>query len=374
MPSKTPPPHPGNASDYDFQSTDITKIQAQAAIDAATYGIRSSIHMLASQSMKPIDWVAAGLIVKGDQLIISAAPKAGKTLLASQLCLALASGGRFLKWNACEPKKILYLNLEVSGRMFAGRVMQQIGGLQNIEKFRNFETISDELKSFNALDPDDRETIQKLVEKSQADVVVFDVLSRCHSDDENNNSTMKLVLLQLRLITGKATSIVIHHTRKPPAGAEGVNLGAQAMRGASAIHGEADLVLSLAVREGQGARYSLKFSARNVKEPEEMLLDRDDQTLRFFEAQDVEHDRLKQLILRAFGGKDEIQSCDLTQAIADGFSVKERQAKNYIRSAVEQAWIEAIPKNFNPDRKFCYRLSKTMMDSNEEEFVDDIPF
>lgn len=46
------------------------------------------------------------------------------------------------------------------------------------------------------------------------------------------------------------------------------------MRGASSIHGEADGVISLGTREGQGARYSLTFSARAVETPDEILLNR----------------------------------------------------------------------------------------------------
>lgn len=111
MPSETLLSNSVATSDHDFQSVDIAKIQARAAVESTSYGIRSSIHMLASQSMKPIDWIVPGLIVRGDQIIISAAPKAGKTLLASQLCLALASGGHFLKWKVCTPQKVLYLNM-----------------------------------------------------------------------------------------------------------------------------------------------------------------------------------------------------------------------------------------------------------------------
>jgi KaiC/GvpD/RAD55 family RecA-like ATPase len=48
-------------------------------------------------------WILDGLIEEGDQVVLSGPPKAGKSLMVSQMALAVASGGSFLKWKAHTP-------------------------------------------------------------------------------------------------------------------------------------------------------------------------------------------------------------------------------------------------------------------------------
>jgi hypothetical protein len=90
---------------------------------------------------------------------------------------------------------------------------------------------------------------------------------------------MKFVLQQLRKVVGTAATVVVHHSRKAPQGMEDANLGPSSMRGASAVHGEVDLAITLTKRAAKDGKFSMRFSARNVNEPDEMFLDRDDATL-----------------------------------------------------------------------------------------------
>jgi len=62
-------------------------------------------------------------------------------------------------------------------------------------------------------------------------LVVWDVLARRHSSDENDNPAMRSVMHAVRLASADRAHVVVHHSRKPASGQENVNFGAAGMRG-----------------------------------------------------------------------------------------------------------------------------------------------
>lgn len=293
---------------------------------------------LLNQAKKPKNWIVKDLILKGDQVMIAAAPKTGKSLLASQLAISVVTGGEFLGWEVEHPAKVIYFNLEINEDMFSERLGKQIIATQSAPQ-RGMLTVQSQVKSFNILNPQSRTEIATMIRNANADLVIFDVLSRCHCSGENNNSEMKEVLKELRLVCGNAASVVIHHSRKPPQGMEETNLGAYALRGASAVHGEVDLVLSLAKRSGQGARYSVKFSARNIREPDEMFLSMDTDTLCFNRSTETEEDRLAEVLTEAFSMSRRGRVNAIQQHVMDTFEVSKRQAQRLLGIAISKGYI-----------------------------------
>lgn len=76
------------------------------------------------------DWVLEGLIMMGDQVILSGAPKSYKSFLASHLATALASGSEnFLSWRIPRQRKVLYISLEMTAEQTAERVLKQLDAL-----------------------------------------------------------------------------------------------------------------------------------------------------------------------------------------------------------------------------------------------------
>lgn len=300
------------------------------------------------------DWVVDGLIERGDQWMIAGAPKAGKSLLATQLALAASEGGTFLDWRCSRPQKVLYMDFELKHRVFWQRVLDMYhGNEQAMLRNANFLRCGD-FKTIDVLDVVERKRIADMIDQVAPDLIVWDVLARMHSADENDNGMMKAVMMGIRMLSGSAAHIVVHHARKPPSGAEGVNLGALSMRGASSIHGEADGVMSLAVRDGQGARYSLQFSARAVQAPDEMLLSRNDDSLTYQEAAGSEQERIREVLQAAMKGQGVILSQELEEHICAAFDVKSRRAKDYLRQCREWGWLELERRQ---DKRYQYVLT-----------------
>ena len=305
-----------------------------------------NITQLKAKANQPKNWLVKDLILKGDQIMIAAAPKAGKTILASQLALAVASGQSFLGWQAERAAKVLYFNLEVNESMFADRLCKQLEALDIEPEFDKY-LVDSETKSFDIMNPQSRAAIAETIKQTGAELVFFDVLARCHCASENSNSEMKEVLKELRLICGNAASVVIHHCRKPPQGQEEANLGAYALRGASAVHGEVDLVMSLAKRSGQAARYSLKFSARNIPEPDEMFLDMDGETLHFFQTEEKETNRLLTVLNNAFSMSPEAPVGQIQEHVGKAYGLGKRQVQRLLQSAVASKWISEPTRRGN---------------------------
>ena len=317
---------------------------------AATLIFDDMTDMIAAAN-EPDAWLLEGLIEEGDQVILAAAPKAGKTLMASQIALAVASGGSFLNWRATAPRKVLYVNLELRPKRFGRRLITQVGGVHYLSGYRNLLAIS-HLRTLNILDGKQQESFSEFIRENNIGLVVWDVLARMHNVDENDNGTMRAVMHAIRIASADRAHLILHHMRKPSSGAENVNVGALGMRGASSIHGEADLIMAMHVRSGRGARYSLRFSARNVEAPDEMLIERD-QNLCFFEASAHEANRLMNVIIAAFQGVQTCLAQGLLDHVMNTYCVRERRAKQLIKDAGDRGWIT---RRLRSDKRHEYIL------------------
>lgn len=298
---------------------------------------RDSIMALVSKSKAPTPWAFDNFIVDGDQVMIAGAPKSGKSWMALQLSLAAASGGQFLQWKANRKMRTLYLNLEVGDHMWSKRVMLQIGGAENALLYSEFFSRSD-LRTIDVMDPETARQMRDYIEKGGYEFVVVDVLSRCHSADENDNGSMRAVLFALRYMCGSATSVIVHHARKPPQGLEHANLGSASIRGASSIVGEVDMALVLVVRGGQGARYSLSMTARNVEVPDELLLDRDSEDMMYYEHEGGDNS-IDSILQHAFRHGNAVPAAELVKLVQDGLGVANSTARQAISGAVARGLI-----------------------------------
>jgi len=313
----------------------------------------------------PDSWIFDGLIEAGDQVLIAGAPKAGKSLLASQIALAAASGGKFLRWRAARKMRLAYVNLELRGKRFADRILRQSGTTADeVRRTRRVPRTLAEINAFGRLLPiheyrtldvlnpgADVDALRATLSEYGPDLVVFDVLARMHSGDEQVASDMKRVMHFLRDLAARAASAVVLHTRKPQTDELRPQVAAD-IRGSSAVHGEVDLAMILSKRPGNGARYAVTWSARNVAEPPELLLNVGPD-LCFIDAADEQANAAQTAIRAAFNGRPELQAGDLLEAVREGLRCGRDGAYAAVAAAVDAGLLSCEHRG----RGRAYRLA-----------------
>ncbi|MDS4031221.1 MAG: AAA family ATPase [Candidatus Contendobacter sp.] len=105
-------------------------VQLQQAYERLTHTTPKTLtaRELLAMEFPPLRWLVEGVLPEGVSLLVSP-PKVGKTRLATQLAIAVASGGYALNHpdTTCRPTEVLYLILE-SGNRRAQKDLKQLGG------------------------------------------------------------------------------------------------------------------------------------------------------------------------------------------------------------------------------------------------------
>jgi hypothetical protein len=164
---------------------------------------------LASKEFPEPNWVIPGIIPEGCTLL-AARPKSGKSWLALQICIAVASGG-YLFDKKINKAEVLYLALEDIERRLQNR-LSEISDTSNLEGLffqTEWERGEEGLLNLDTL----------LKTHKQIKLVIIDTLQRfrnkkngrrdIYSDDSEDISNIKKIADKYG-----AAIIVIHHTRK----------------------------------------------------------------------------------------------------------------------------------------------------------------
>ena len=167
------------------------------------------------------------------------------------------------------------------------------------------------------LDDDaDMKELMRQIEARQLDFLVFDVLRKMHTKDENSNTEMELIIDRLNAIQSKtgAQILLIHHTNK----GQDLTLTEQS-RGAGVIAGWAEYVMGLnVVDEAREFRtLEMKFETKAGRTPKP----------RYFEIVDVHDSECSTPDDCACPRRVELRT-DYTPEQSNGHSRRRRSDKN----------------------------------------------
>ncbi|WP_339415109.1 AAA family ATPase [Pseudomonas sp. RL_105y_Pfl1_103] len=290
--------------------------------------------ILEAYERKP-NWIFKDFMEKGEQWLISGAPKAGKSRLALQLAIAASEGTSFLGNECVEKQRVLYVDFELAERLSAERVViMHEYDLARLRKNPKFFKCCD----YVAVNLSDEQSVGELRGKIKAfapDLIIFDVLARMHGEDENSNPAMASVMLKLRELSNGAAHIIVHHARKETHG----NGGAKAIRGASSIHGEVDGVISLAQEKSAKGTHSVVYSMRGAKEPGKQWLIGDDLAFKVSQSEasspeEMDQGQITSILLKIFTDVTRLKSGELKERLATSTKIDERQAARKMKEAV----------------------------------------
>ncbi len=198
---------------------------------------------LMAKVMDPPVWVVPGLICEG-LCIFAGKPKSGKSWIALEMGMAVASGQRALGLGKCDPGEVLIVSLEDSERRIQYR-MKQLGGmyLERESLKRLFFTIA-QAPSLSQLD-------YWLRQADNPKLIVIDTFGRWREPQEKQQSlydydTQVAAALQTLALKHKVCICLVHHTRKATDEADPL----VEISGSFGLSGAADTILVMRRKRG----------------------------------------------------------------------------------------------------------------------------
>jgi hypothetical protein len=168
-------------------------------------------------------WLIEGVLPTGGRLLVTGAPKVGKSIWIQNLVLSLATGVPFLRrFKVDHPTRVLLLDRELSRRSLFDRFMALIedrpgfkAGLPNLLPDHDHNLKLDQKGAL--------ETLVQLVEQNGVEVIVFDTAYKFFSGDmESSSAVAKAFDVLDQLIKRTGVSVILtHHHRKGSGAAKG---------------------------------------------------------------------------------------------------------------------------------------------------------
>lgn len=176
------------------------------------FKLESAAELLAKPEPK-LEWLIENIWVDKSRGLIAGNPGVGKTWLALDMLLSVASGGLCLGKYPVKQGAVLLVEEEASEFNLARRLhcMARARGLTPAS-LSNFYHLTRQYTKI----PEDSKELFHLMAGLDIKLVVFDSLRRFHNQDENSSSEMQVVLdsfAKLNSMT-EASIVLIHHLAK----------------------------------------------------------------------------------------------------------------------------------------------------------------
>ena len=214
---------------------------------------------------KPLSWVLPGIIPEGGCGLIVAAPKVGKTRIAIEVALGLATSRRPLGISIRKPQPVGFFSLEDGEYLFASRLSSGLRNGRNQYHWDGYVKANDGqvtweeprpmslLTRFAQVDlstPEDQQRLYETIVKYGLRLVIIDTLSMSIGKGNVSDQKEMYAVLKPMKDIAKATGcavLFIHHTRKRVF-EKGESIQ-ESILGATALHAWSDFIMSLAAPE-----------------------------------------------------------------------------------------------------------------------------
>ena len=157
-----------------------------------------------------------GMIYSGENTLLVAPPKTGKTIFTTQLALSVIAGARLAgMWSAPTKKSVLYVSLENSMSEIQA-VTRRLVALEGVDEkaCAEFTLVKAAMMPLN---DGGFEVLEGLVEKHKPSLLVLDPLYRVHKGTLVDDGQVALTTGRLNMLTdigGHATIVVAHEHRQ----------------------------------------------------------------------------------------------------------------------------------------------------------------
>jgi RecA-family ATPase len=207
-----------------------------------------------------VSWVVPGIIPEGGCGLLVSAPKVGKTRIAIEMALGLASGRKPLGIQLSKPQPVGFFSLEDGEYLFSMRLNGSLNSDHGRYKYHWDGHITPDLQwhepepmalvtNFAQVDLSEARDQQRLYEtilKYELKLVIIDTLSMAIGKSDVSNSKEMYSILKVIKDIAKATGcavMFIHHTRKRVF-EKGESIQEMVL-GSTALHAWSDFIMNL---------------------------------------------------------------------------------------------------------------------------------
>lgn len=300
-------------------------------------------------------WAVPKLIPQGLNLLVSK-PKIGKSWLAYQLGIAIATGGMALSSIEVEQGEALLLMLEDTKRRSQKRIAQLLQGDTAPARLH----IATEWKRMDAGGRQDLEAWLK--KHSACRIVVIDTLEKfrtTRNDKKNAYADDYSALAEIKALADRheIAVIVIHHERK----AQGPDI-MDAVSGSMGVTGAADGLL-LIRRERGRSEAILHVTGRDVEEAEYLLtFDKITAWNMLGDAETASRTREEEQVIELVRELDQIKAADLV----DRFGIKASTARARLFRLAEKGILSTRERGL-------YSLSSRYLENRANPLTSETP-
>jgi hypothetical protein len=279
--------------------------------------------------------------------VIGGSPKSGKTWLALEMAVSVASGRPcFDTFAVAAPGPVLLYAAEDSATTLRGR-LETLARLHKID----FERLNVNVITIDSLrldQPEHQDRLESTLHAYKPALLVLDPLVRVHSIDENVAGQMAALLGFLRSLQRKAGTAIalVHHVRKnaSPTGTAGYSL-----RGSGDLYAWLDSFLYLRMHQGQRT-LSAEHRAAPAFGPIALELVQSDPMgphLKMTAINEIQSDSLQSdLSGRILKLLSSSQGPQTVEAIRSCLQVRNQRVVETIRNLAAQGKIQRLPKGF----------------------------
>ena len=219
---------------------------------------------------EPTKWLIKGALPTDCCAIVGAEQKTGKTWLALEFALALASGGTaFDKWEAAEPGKTLIYSPEGGYKAMKRRLWAMTWGkrLNPVDMGQQIQLLPGPIHIDN---PVARARLKATIAEFQPHLLILDPLISIHSGEKDENkSEISPILEDIRSLIQHAPGmsvIVVHHFNKAAKTASSM---LNQLRGSSALAAWLDCAVLLTKEsDDPGATRNINIILRDEVSPD----------------------------------------------------------------------------------------------------------
>lgn len=256
-----------------------------------------------------------GILPGGTVMVLAGQHKVGKTLMMTQLAMAVASGTPFIGFET-HKTKVLYLNFEVAGWSFRNRLKQQLYGYGKRHGGKAVEDIKANLyvRSLPKLklnNPTQLTQLGQWAKEEGIGLIVIDPIRGAFLGNRNSDEEVDRVMQNIieEVVGASGAAVVLgHHMRKPPPG-ERVSGSSWEVKGSSSWADAADAIVTLRWDKTQKLYRYMSFTLRHYDSPDDIALELTGSSLLFELSEGPVSDR--ELLRRAFQveehGKPELE-------------------------------------------------------------------